>query len=81
MGGLSAMNSIARVIETHGGKIREEWAQQVPESIRSTFKEVMLDNALHGIKVSWEFEDGSLEGPMIDIDELAEGYPDCEVAY
>ena len=77
MGGLSAMHSIARVLETHGDEIREEWAQKVPESIRGTFKEVMLENEIHGIQLSWRFEDGNLDGPMIDIDELAESYPDC----
>ena len=79
MGDLSAMSSIARVLETHGDQIREEWAQQVPQSIRGTFTEVMLDNEVHGIRVSWKFQDGSLGGPVIDIDELAEEYPDCEV--
>ena len=81
MGDSSAMNSIERVIKTHGDVIREEWLQQVPESIRGTFKGVMLENEIHGIRVSWEFEDGSLEGPMIDIENLAEEYPDCDVGY
>ena len=75
------MSSIARVLETHGDRIREKWARQVPQSIRGTFKEVMPGNEVHGIRVSWNFQDGSLDGPVIDIDELAEEYPDCEVGY
>ena len=81
MGDLSAMNSITRVMETHGEKIKEEWARQVPDSVRGTFREVILDNSLRGIQVSWQFEDGSLDGPLIDIDQLADDYPDCEVGY
>ncbi len=81
MGGASAMSSIDRVMKAHGDEIMAELAEDVPHSLSGLFKNVTLDNAVYGIKVQWEFEDGSLEGPLMDIDDLAERYPDCEVAY
>ena len=82
LGGLSAMSSIDRVIQTHGDEIKEEWAQYVPAFIASQFKQVTLENATYSIRVWWQFHDGeTLPGPQIDIDELAERYPDCEVGY
>ena len=45
-------------------------------------EDVRLGNNLHGISVTWILSDGfELEGQMIDIDELADQYPDCEVGY
>ena len=82
MGSASAMNSINRVLEAHGDEIMEEWTEQVPDSLSGVFKNVDLYNATYGIKVHWIFKCGSsLEGPFIDIDTLAEQYPDCEVGY
>ena len=41
-----------------------------------------LSNEVHRIQVEWEFEDGiTLPGPSMDIDSLAERFPDCEVGY
>ena len=87
MSDLSAMNSIERVLERHGDEIREEWAQGVPESLVEIFSQVILSqvilsNEIHGIQVEWEFRGGgTLAGPCMDIDILAERYPDCEVGY
>ena len=84
---ISAMNSIQRVLERHGDEIREEWAQGVPESLVEIFSQVILSqvilsNAIHGIQVEWEFRGGgTLPGPCMDIDILAERYPDCDVGY
>ena len=81
MGGISAMNSIDRILETHGDEIKKELAQQVPDELSSLFRSVYLENATYGIKVYWEFDSGGLEGPLMDIDDLATRYPDCDVGY
>ena len=82
MGDLSAMSSIERVLERHGDEIREEWAQEVPEALAEVFSQVILSNNIHEIQVEWEFRGGgTLPGPCIDIDILADQYPDCEVGY
>ena len=82
MGDLSAMSSIERVLERHGDEIREEWAQEVPEALAEVFSQVILSNNIHEIQVEWEFRGGgTLPGPCIDIDLLADQYPDCEVGY
>ena len=82
MGDLSAMYSIERVLERHGDEIREEWAQEVPEALAEVFSQVILSNNIHEIQVEWEFRGGgTLPGPCVDIDILAERFPDCEVGY
>ena len=82
MGDLSAMSSIERVLERHGDEIREEWAQDVPEALTGLFSQVILSNNIHEIQVEWEFRGGGiLPGPCMDIDILAERFPDCEVGY
>ena len=76
------MNSIQRVLERHGDEIREEWAQEVPESLAGFFRKVILSNEIRKIQVQWEFRGGgTLPGPCMDIDILAERFPDCEVSY
>ena len=82
MGSISAMNSIERVLERHGDEIREEWAQQVPEALAEVFSQVILSNEIYAIQVEWEFRGGgTLPGPRMDIDILAERFPDCDVGY
>ena len=82
MGDLSAMSSIERVLERHGDEIREEWAQEVPEALAEVFSQVILSNGVRCIQLEWEFRGGgTLPGPCIDIDILADQYPDCEVGY
>ena len=82
MGGISAMNSIERVLERHGDEIREEWARQVPEALAEVFSQVILSNETYRIQVEWEFRGGgTLLGPCMDIDTLAERFPDCNVGY
>ena len=45
-------------------------------------KAVVLSNNTYTIQVGWQFQDGStLDGPSIDIDDLADRYPDCDVGY
>ena len=82
MGDLSAMSSIERVLERHGDEIREEWALEVPKSLAGVFKKVILSNEVSRIQVEWELRaGGTLPGPSVDINTLAERYPDCDVDY
>ena len=82
MGGVAAMNSIYRVMKAHGDEIQQEWGEHVPDSLRDTFSQVILEGKNYGIQVEWEFRGGAtLQGPFIDIDELASRFPDCNVAY
>ena len=81
MGGLSAMYSITRVMNAHGDEMQREWEQRLPETLRPLFKCVALETKNYGIQVWWEFQGGNLEGPLIHIDDLADLYPDCKVAY
>ena len=82
MGSISAMNSIDRVLEKHGDELQRDYAEDVPECLQPLFDRVDFENKLYSIDVTWRFKDGStLAGPSIDIDTLAEDYPDCEVGY
>lgn len=82
MGTLSAINSINRVINVHGEELQREYAQEVPEIIREIFCIVALENNAYEIQIHWVFQDGSsLPGPSIDIEELKDRFPDCEVGY
>ena len=82
MGDLSAMSSIERVLEQHGEEIREEWTREVPGALAGIFSRVILRNDGDAIQVEWEFKNGeTLAGPCMDIDILAERFPDCEVVY
>lgn len=76
------MNSIDRVLEKHGNEIRQGYEEQVPESLKPVFGRVELENNMYCIDVTWVFSDGStLPGPALDIDTLADEYPDCDVGY
>ena len=82
MGSISAMNSIDRVLEKHGEEIRKTYEEQVPPILKDVFSRVDLANTTYHIEVTWVFKGGAtLEGPAIDIDTLADDYPDCEVGY
>ena len=74
------MNSIQRVLERHGDEIREKWAQEVPEFLAGFFRKVILSNEIRKIQVHWEFRGGGIfPGPCMDIDDLAERFPDCDI--
>ena len=82
MGSVSAMSSIGRVLEAHEDEISQQYMDMVPESLKPHITAVTLTNNVHNIEVSYVCADGShLPGPSIDIDQLADDYPDCEVAY
>ena len=81
MGGASAMSSLDRVIEAHGDEIRQNHLDGMPEEVRTLVKEVTLENGMYHIQVGYVFESGTMDGPWMDIDMLAEEYPDCDVGY
>lgn len=81
MGSISAANSINRVLESHGNEIREEMLSQVPEGARQTVTDVALENNGYSIGITWMMGTEGIPGPEIDIDTLAERYPDCNVGY
>lgn len=79
---MSAINSINRVIEHHGDAIAAKYREQVPEILRGLFIAVGLVNEIHALRITWDFWDGSfLQGPSINIECLADAYPDCAVGY
>ena len=82
MGSIAAMNSIHRVIQNHGDEIKATCLEDVPHSIRQMIQTVELSNEVYRIDISYRLVDGgTLPGPALDIDTLAEDYPDCEVSY
>ena len=82
MGSLSAMNSINRVMEAHAEEIRQEYEDLVPDSCRAAVTGVILSNNTYTLDVEWQLAGGStLPGPSIQIDDLAERFPDCDVGY
>ena len=82
MGSVAATDSIDGVLEAHEADIKRDYEALVPESIRHLFERVELENNLYGIIVTWVFRDGSsLPGPEIQLEVLADHYPDCIVRY
>lgn len=76
------MNSIDQVLEKHGQEIRQQYEEQVPDTLKPIFDRVELENNMYSIHVVWVFTDGStLLGPAIDIDSFAGEYPDCDLRY
>lgn len=73
------MSSIERVLERHGDSLRAELLKQAKSGL---VKDVVLGNNVYEIDVVYVLADGTeLEGRPIDIDELADWFPDCEVGY
>ena len=82
MGGVSAMSSIARVMEKHAEEIQQDYLQEIPDEFRDTITGVVLTGDTYHINVEWELKTGhTLSAGSIDIDTLAERYPDCDVSY
>ena len=82
MGSLSAMASLDRVIEKHGPELQKELLEQAPEKTKALIRNVELSNEVYRIRTAWTFQNGDmLPGPELDIDMLAERFPDCEVGY
>jgi hypothetical protein len=81
MGSCSAMSSIERVLDKHFEELHAEVLASLPESVTKIMKEVSLSNDIYHIGVTIEFEDGYVYLEPMDIDALAERFPDCEVGY
>ena len=82
MGSISATNSVERVLEMYGDEIRQDYLREIPDDMRDTITGVALSNNTYSIEVEWELRGGrTLPGPSIDIDTLAERYPDADVGY
>lgn len=79
MGSISAMNSINRVLELHGNKIKARLLEGIKSSL---VKDILLFNNVYEIQVVYVLaDDTEIVGYPLDIDRLAEEYPDCEVGY
>ena len=79
MGSMSAMSSIDRVLAAHGDEILADLREQNPSALIESFS---LGNACYHIDVTAKLVDGTfLSLAPLDIDALAEEYPDCEVGY
>jgi hypothetical protein len=73
------MSSIERVLERHGEEIR---AELLADAGTGLVRDVVLENNIYEIQVYYLLADGTqLEGRSIDIDGLAERFPDCEASY
>lgn len=86
MGSISAMSSIARVLDAHGQELRDEVLAALPATVRAIDPRVVLTNATYSIQVEVQFagHDGdpeTMELAPYDIDDIAERFPDCEVGY
>lgn len=92
MGSASAMESIHRVLEAHGEEIAADYKKQLQVFVAAVLNnadatvDVSLQNNVYAIEVLYELvRDGriieTLEGPYIDVDTLADDYPDCDVGY
>ena len=82
MGSISAMSSIDRVLEAHGDEIRQERLNLVPDILKDRVTSISLTNSVYAIETEYVCADGSrLPGPSIDIDFLADQYPNCQVGY
>lgn len=81
MGGMSAMNSISRVIEKHGDELVQEIKGLLPTTIKALVKDVMLSNGTYHITPILIFEDGSIGLGEYSIDSLAERFDDCDIGY
>ena len=82
MGALSAMSGIHRVLKAHGEEIITEFNDLAPAGISDHLDTAILESTTYGIEIYWRFKDGStLPGPSIDIETLADRYPDCDMGY
>ena len=86
MGSIAAMSSIERVLDLHGAELLAEHRLDVSPGTMLTYLETTLSNNVHNVSVEHTFRapDGRLVilcGEPIEIDTLAERYPDSRVGY
>jgi len=85
MGSIAAMSSLDRVLEMHEDELYAAYHPCKPGT-KLTYQKTWFENNLYSLTVGHVFltEDGrevTILGEAIDIDTLAEKYPDCEVGY
>ena len=79
MGSVSGMKSIDRVLKKYSMQIKRELRREYRSKL---IKQFHLENGIYSIEIEVELADGtSLQLKQLDIDELAERYPDCKVGY
>lgn len=85
MGSVAAMSSMERVYRDHKEEIAREWLEEIPEALKPWVGAVELEVEPYHLQVLWMFcgalQGCALPGPTIDIDELADRFPCCEVGY
>ncbi len=73
---------IAGLIEKHGDEIRQDLTAELAQQTDGLVTDVQLENNIYEITVTAVLSNGkALELRPLDIDTLAEDYPDCEVGY
>ena len=86
MGSVSAMMSIARVLEAHGNQLRKElsdtYVKVVGDESKPLVREIILVNDVYEIGITAVLLNGQ-ELPLrgLPIDELAGRFPGCEVGF
>jgi hypothetical protein len=83
MGSSSALSSLNRVLKKHGKEIRTEIKGYFPSNL---IKDIGIgcENSCYRLGAVAILTDGTelpLEIDWLDIDSLAERYPDCDVGY
>ena len=82
MGDISAKASIERVINTHARDLIAKFMEDLTPEAKATVVSVGMTNEVYAIETAWILDGGvTLPGPSIDIDTLADWYPDCNVGY
>lgn len=80
MGSVSAMSSIARILDVHGDELLQEIRDELPETIREV-ADVSIENNTYEVTRWFSMHGKDVQLASIDIDALAERFPDCEVGY
>ena len=79
MGSMSAMESLTRVLENHQPELEQQLQERYPSKLIRRF---LFENNIYSISVQAELTDGTiLDLEPLDIDDLADRFPDCNVGY
>ena len=77
----TAFGSIERVLAAHAPEIIVDLLATAAPATRRLLRTATLENKIYNIDVTWVFNDGTtLAGPSLNLDELADRFPDCSVA-
>jgi hypothetical protein len=73
------MKSVDRVLKKYGTQIKRELRQDYRSRLIKGFH---LENGIYSIEIDAELKDGTLlRLKPLDIDDLADRYPDCGIGY